>query len=234
MFDEPALGSGTSRQAGGDGVADEPALSEPVGTRDPRDAPDMEPALSWVDSLPTYGEVYAELRAETSKIEFRSAVIISGCLSFVSGIVLIPVLAAGSVLWGPWVVVALLSAPTLTLVERRPWQISSAKVPLAVPLIAVVPTWIVAVLLGQISGVGRAAGLVFATFLTVAAAVLGAGMTNLWRAAHHDHQPPHIRPFVPYAVAAVLTVFVGHGHRNCNGCVSGSIVSPALRCSRDA
>ncbi len=209
VSDEPALGSGATRPPGADDLSDEPALSEAAGKGDPRHAPDQEPALAWARGLPTYGEVYEDLRADTSKVEFRSAVIVAGCLSFVSGILLIPVVAAGSVFWGPWVVVALLSAPTLALVERRPWQVSSARVPFLVPLITTIPTWVLAVLLGLFSGLGRLAGLVFATFLTAAAAMLGAGMAKLWRAADREHEPPHIRPFIPYAAAALLVVVAG-------------------------
>lgn len=209
VFEEPAHQPASSDDLRDGDVSKEPAHGDFGAPDDPRDAPGHEPALAWADNLPNYGEVYADLRADTTKVEFRSAVIVAGGLAFISGIVLIPVLAAGSVLWGPWAVVALLGAPTLALVERRPWQVSSASVPMSVPLITTIPMWLLAVVLGQFSDVGRLPSLLFAAFLTGGAAVLGLGLTRIWRRAHYQAEPPTVRPLLPYGAAAVALVFVG-------------------------
>lgn len=160
-------------------------------------------------AIPSYGDVYEELRSDTTTVEFRSATVIAGALAFASGILLIPVVAVGNILWGPLAAVLLLAAPTLALVERRPWQVSSRWVAIGTPVLTTVPVWILAAVLASTEWVGRISGLVFAVALTLAAGVLGVGMADVWRNAHDGHQPPRVRPIFPHLVAAGVTVLLG-------------------------
>lgn len=209
VFEEPAHQPAVEGFIESDELRDEPAFHSIDGPGDPRDAPAAEPALFGRGGLPSYGDVYEELRADTTEVEFRSATAIAGALAFASGMLLIPVVAVGSFLWGPPAAVALLVAPTLALVERRPWQVSSRWVAFATPVLTTVPVWVLAVLLAQTQWVGRVAAVVFAVSLSLAAGVLGVGLADLWRRAHHDHRPPRLRPIVPHMVAAGVTVLLG-------------------------
>lgn len=209
VFEEPAHRPAIEGYIGSDELRDEPAFGPVESPGDPRDAPATEPALFGRGGIPTYGDVYEELRADTTKVEFRSATVIAATLAFAAGMLLIPVVAVGSFLWGPPAAVALLVAPTLALVERRPWQVSSRWVALATPVLTTLPMWALAVLLAQTQWVGRVAGIVFAVSLSLAAGVLGVGLADIWRRAHEDHQPPRLRPIVPHMIAAAVTVLLG-------------------------
>lgn len=207
VFDEPAHRPAPKTPVGSDDLADEPGLGGDIGPGDPRDAPGLEPALM-AAGLPSYGDVYQELRADSTDWDFRNASIVAGGLAFISGVFLLPVVAAASFLWGPLAAVVLLTAPALALVERRPWQVASRAVPIVVVLITTLPVWIVAILLGRIDGMGGVAGVVFATGLTLAATVIGVGVADLWTQAHRDHDPPRVRGIVPHAVAGGVTVLI--------------------------
>ncbi len=205
---EPALGAGRGPDEG-DAVHDEPALhGAPAGPLDPSDAVGEEPALSNVGSLPTYAQVYHELRHGTSTRSRWASTFAVGSATVLVGFAVIAlswivnpfsrVPVTGGAVFAPVLFALVKASIGLVWVERRPWLVPNAGA--AVGVVAAPDVFVAASLIADTPTVATVVVAVLA--FAIPGLVAGLGVARVWEAIHDGGRRPDATTAVPWLAAA--------------------------------